>query len=305
VSEVRRLLLTGAGGLLGSNIAALAGGDYLLTKIFSNRAKCESAISLDLSKPENRKGIVAYFKPDVVINCAANPSVESCENRELSTYQINVELPEDLAMQAAAYGAKFIQVSSDAVYSGNSGNYSELSTASPANAYGEMKLEAEFKVLAANPESLILRTNFFGLSAESDRGLADFFISNLMKGRSVKGFNDSFISSIYVDSLVKSIFQLVDANAMGVLNLGSNEKVSKYVFGRMIAQAFELDERLVIPAKADEIQSIPRGRDLSLDISRATSILGTSLPTVYEGIANMKHDLESGRRLALQRQVRQ
>jgi dTDP-4-dehydrorhamnose reductase len=104
---------------------------------------------------------------------------------------------------------------------------------------------------------------------------------------------------------VKSIFQLVDANATGVLNLGSSEKVSKYVFGRMVAQTFELDEKLVIPAKADEIQSIPRGRDLSLDISRATSMLGTPLPTVYEGIANMKHDLESGRRLALQRLVRQ
>lgn len=305
MSEVRRLLITGAGGLLGSNIAAIAGGDFLLTQIFSNRAKGESSLSLDLSKPESRKGLVAYFKPDVVVNCAANPSVESCENRELSTYQINVELPEDLAMQAAAYGAKFIQLSSDAVYSGNSGNYNELSITSPANAYGEMKLDAEFKVLTANPESLVLRTNFFGLSAESDRGLADFFLSNLMKGTPVKGFNDRFISSIYVDSLVKSIFQLVDANATGVLNLGSSEKVSKYVFGRMVAQTFEMDEQLVIPAKADEIQSIPRGRDLSLDISRATSMLGTPLPTVYEGIANMKHDLESGRRLALQRLVRQ
>jgi dTDP-4-dehydrorhamnose reductase len=303
VSKVRRLLLTGAGGLLGSNIAAVAGSDFLLTKIYSTRTKSESNLSLDLSQPDSRKGLVTYFKPDIVINCAAIPSVESCEKRELSTYQINVELPQDLAMQSAASGAKFIHVSSDAVYSGNSGNYNELSAASPANAYGEMKLEAEFKVLSANPESLILRTNFFGLSAGSDRGLADFFLSNLTKGKPIKGFGDSFISPIYVDSLVKSVFGLVDASATGVLNLGSVEKVSKYVFGRMVAEIFELDGDLIISAKADEIQSIPRGKDLSLDVSLAASILGAPFPTVYEGISNMKESHESGRRLALQRLI--
>ncbi len=303
--KVRRLLLTGAGGLLGSNIAAIAGDDYRITKIHSPRSTTVEGIRLDLSRPEVRDGLIAQYRPDLVINCAANPSVDSCEKREMTTYQINVKLPEDLAKQTLAFGAKFVHISSDAVYSGESGNYSELSPVAPVNAYGEMKLESESKVLGANPDSLVLRTNFFGLSADSDRGLADFFLSNLTQNNLVQGFEDSFVSFIHVDSLTKAMFELVDANVNGVFNLGSVNRTSKYEFGRLIAEVFDLDSSLVVSATSNQVQVIPRGKDLSLDISLAESLLETPLPTVYQGVRILRHNLESGRRVALQQVIRQ
>ena len=303
--ETARLLLTGAGGLLGSNIAKLAGDSFHVTKIFSPRAAGLNVIRLDLSRADIRDGLVERFRPDLVINCAANLSAQSCESREMGAHQINVELPADLAKQSLTFGAKFVHVSSDAVYSGESGSYSEHSQTSPANGYGAMKLESELSVLSLNAQSLVLRTNFFGLTAESDRGIADFFLSNLSKGRAVQGFVDSVVSSIYVDSLAKAIFELVDANISGVVNIGSSDSTSKYQLGQMIARVFDLDESLVLPANSNEVQLIPRGKDLSLDISLASSLVRTQLPTIYDGVIAMRHSLESGRRDALQQVIRQ
>jgi dTDP-4-dehydrorhamnose reductase len=293
------LLITGAGGLLGSNFAALTNDGYSQVLVFSPRAGSDRAIRLDLASSKTRKGLVENYRPNIVINCAAETSVESCDLQNEKAAQINLDLPHDLAKQCIQAGARFIHISSDAVFSGEEGNYSEKSTPNPANSYGRMKLEAENMVLKANPESLVFRTNFFGLSAGSNKGLADFFLTNLSLNDEVPGFTDSFISFVYVDFLTQIILEIAETNRRGIIHIGSRDKLSKHQFGRLLATTFGLNGELVTPTLSSVIHSVPRGKDLSLDVSLAQSIIGRPMPTIEEGVKRMKKDFESGRRSAL------
>jgi len=224
---------------------------------------------IDLSDPAAAKEVIFEIKPDYIINCAAEANVDRCEANPELAYKLNRDAAANIAIAAMDVGAKLIHISTDAVFDGIKGTYSEEDTPAPINMYGKSKLEGERAVLEIYPAALILRTNFFGLAIEQKKGLAAWFLDNLEAGRTCGGFSDVMFSPVLVDELADLLLDLVNSKARGVLHAGGIDCLSKLDFGRKLARCFGLNMDLIIPARvADANLPALRPRKICLDSTK-------------------------------------
>lgn len=297
---MQRWLITGATGLLGSNLGVTLGSDPGTTVIAVARSLPSSipaeALSVDIRDPAQIDRLVAATAADVVVNCAAMASHEACESRPEEASRVNALAARELAAQAAVEGVPFVQISTDAVFEGSVGGmFSERDTPVAHSQYARSKLLGEQLVLEANPEALVMRVNFYGWSPTGTRSLAEFFLNRLAAGRTVTGFTDVRVSSLYVGYLARTLIDLVRRGTGGLMHVVSSEATSKFDLGRQLAATFHLDPNLVIPARSRDILSVPRGQDLSLDTRRVATLLGQSMPGQEDGARQMLRDRVSTR----------
>lgn len=289
-------LVTGAQGFLGANLGRhLQGRAHrvgLGRGVGPTLARTYDAwITADLSDPAAMTAAAAQIeglRPHVVVHAAAMATHEGCESDPEGARQVNALAAEELSRAARLAGARFILISTDAVFDGARGHYAETDEPSPFSVYGRTKLEGEQRVLEANPNALIVRTNFFGWSPSGTRSILEFFVNALSSNTPVKGFTDFTVTSAYVGALCEALEELAGTNTTDLLHVTSPDALSKYEFGVAVAEEFGLDASLITPTTADV--DPPRNRDLSLDVSRALSILTTSLPTQILGIEQARQD---------------
>src|SRR6185503_4672232 len=136
------------------------------------------------------KELVNRLQPEWVINCAGFANVDECERDPERAHLLNAELPRNLAAACAEAGVGLVHISTDSVFDGARGSYTEDDEPAPVNVYAQTKLEAERAVKEQFPDALILRTNFIGLSPSRSVGLADWISSRLESGERIQGFTD-------------------------------------------------------------------------------------------------------------------
>ena len=161
---MKRLLITGGSGLLGSNIAKLATSKFDVHATYNeNEVNMKNVhfFGIDLTRKEQLAKI-EKIKPDFIIHCAALTDVDDCEGNPDKAYNQNVLTSINVASIARKIGAYLIHISTDSVFDGTKGNYKEDDTPNPINVYGKTKLEAEQKVTSIQPDSCIVRTNIYG-----------------------------------------------------------------------------------------------------------------------------------------------
>jgi dTDP-4-dehydrorhamnose reductase len=161
-----RILIPGASGLLGLNLALEAarihGADgpedgsrrhSVIGVVNGNPLRTDEfeVITADLLLPGSIERLLEEVKPDWVINCAALAIVDACEANPKLAYRLNVELPQKLAMDVARGGARMVHISTDAVFDGRRGDYTEQDAPNPLSVYARTKLEGEQAVAEANP----------------------------------------------------------------------------------------------------------------------------------------------------------
>ena len=284
-------LVVGANGFLGSNAGAYLQGKATVVGTarsrtsFPSSSLFDSIVECDITDSASVDFVIRSIKPDVVLNTAAIASHELCEHDPDLAHQVNVVGPGNLARVTAETGARFIHVSTDAVFDGARGNYSETDTPSPFSSYGKSKFAGEIAVIDENPNALIARTNFFGWSPTGTRSILEFFVNSLTKNLSVQGFNDYIVSSIYVQDLIQVLWDLNAESASGIYHCVASNALSKFDFGVAVAHQFGLDSSLIestsSPAGAD---GISRVRNLSLDTNKAARQLGHPLATQESGL---------------------
>lgn len=290
-------LVVGANGFLGSNAGAFLEdkvaviGAVRSRSSFPKPSSFHSIAECDITDSLSVDSVIRSINPDVVLNTAALASHELCEREPELAYQANVVGPRNLASTTAAVGARFIHISTDAVFDGARGNYNETDTPSPFSSYGQSKLAGELAVLEENPAALIARTNFFGWSPTGSRSILEFFVNALTRGELVSGYNDYIVSSIYTQDLMQILWDLNEVKASGVFHCVAGNALSKFDFGVAVADQFGLDSGLIqsssSPAGTD---GISRLRDLSLDTKKASQLLGRVLPTQEAGLQHAFSD---------------
>jgi dTDP-4-dehydrorhamnose reductase len=244
-------------------------------------------LGVDLVVPEALEAAVAETRPDVIVHAAALSSHEACESDPALAQIMNVDVTERMARAAEACGARFILISTDAVFDGLRGDYSESDETNPFSVYGRTKLEGEKRAAEAT-QALILRTNFFGWSPTGKRSILEFFVNELSAGNSVRGFTDFTVTSMYVQHLAQVIWQLGNLSDSGVLHVASRDALTKCEFGMAVAHRFDLPEHLISPEASDPSAIPPRSRNISLNTDKLASILGGQVPSQAEGI-NLAH----------------
>jgi dTDP-4-dehydrorhamnose reductase len=299
-----RLLVTGASGMLGANLALLAqkmgfevlgwtNSRPLVEAPFATRA-------VDFLDQQDLAEAFEAAQPNALINCAAQANVDAAEKQPQMALRINAEAAGELAGMALAANVPMIHISTDAVFDGTKGNYKETDTPNPLNTYAKSKLAGEHAVAEANPEAAIARVVFYGWSLTGKRSLAEFFYNNLTAGKPVNGFTDMFFSPLYVGRLAEALLEMLQKRLSGIYHVYAPESLSKYDFGVRLAQEFGLDASLIRPISAlDSDLLTRRSLNLSMNTDKLQTALGRPLPGQTEGLRALHADLDSGLRQKL------
>jgi dTDP-4-dehydrorhamnose reductase len=242
-------------------------------------------IQTDLLVPGAVEHLLEYTQPDWVIHCAALANLDACEADPLLAQQLNTDLPRTLASHVARSGARLVHVSTDSVFDGLRGNYSEDDIPTPVGVYSRTKLAGELAVAKADPTAIIARVNLFGWSIRGDRSLAEFFFNNLSRGKPVNGFIDVCFCPLLANDLADIFVSMLQKGLSGVYHVVSSESLSKYDFGIRLAHRFDLDTSLINPTSISQSGlKAARSPNLSLRTNKLAQALGETLPRISTGL---------------------
>ncbi len=283
-----RILITGASGLLGLNLALETTRRHTVfgtVNHHSLKTDAFTVIQTDLLVPGAVECLLNRTQPDWVIHCAALANLDACEADPLLAQQLNTELPRTLAIYVTRSGARLVHVSTDSVFDGLRGDYSEGDIPTPVSEYSRTKLDGELAVADADPTAIIARVNPFGWSLTGNRSLAEFFFNNLSLHKQVMGFTDVFFCPLLANNLADIFIRMLERNLTGLYHVVSSESLSKYDFGLRLAQRFDLDGSLILPTSVAQAGlKATRAPNLTLRSDKLAHVLGEPLPRLSTGL---------------------
>ncbi len=277
-----KILLTGASGLFGINFALHLNHQHQITGTSNKLSLTNTPFEMkqvDLGDFTVLSPLLEEIKPDLLIHCAAVANVDDCENHPDLAKRINADLAGELASIASRLGIQMIHLSTDAVFDGKAGNYSETDATNPINKYAETKLAGEKMVADANPDCIIARVNFYGFSLSGKRSLGELFVNQLSAGKSMMGFTDVYFCPFHVFQLSDLLMQMAKMDLKGLYHVVNDECLSKYEFGCRIARKFGFNESKVIPTSWREAGLVAnRSPQLTLNVDKLKQHLNRPLP---------------------------
>jgi len=286
-----KILITGGSGLLGSAVSVYFKDYYdVVSTYVSHKIEingCRTSY-LDITDAKATKDFIKKQKPDVIVHTSAIVSVDACEKNPEAAYKLHVEGTRNIVQACKGTNSKIIYISTDYVFDGKKGMYKETDKAIPINYYGKTKLEGES--LVDLKKDAVIRTSIFGWNAVKEKkSFSTWIYDELSSGKTAEMFTDQVKSLILVNDLAAVLKEIIERDITGILNATSSDIVSKYEFALKLAYVFGFDKKLVRPIKNKDIPGYEkRPLDVSLDVSKARSLLKSKLPTVKDGLINLK-----------------
>ena len=283
-----RVVVTGSSGLLGRSLMNVLKSDHEVVGIDKHVPEGQTDLTVDITEKEQTLKSIVTSHPSVVVHTAAATDVDRCETERDLAQRINVGGTANIAAGCARVGAKLILISTDYVFDGLKGNYTETDEPNPISYYGLTKLEAERIVASASSDSLAIRTSVLYGWHPSKLNFATWILKGLHEHQTLKVVNDHINSPTLADNLADAIHKAIERNSQGILHIAGNERISRFEFARRLAEKFGLDEALLIPVEMRDLNWVARRpRDSSLDVGKAEKELGTELFGVDRGIEEM------------------
>lgn len=268
----QKVLIVGASGLLGSTWVKLIKSRYHVTGVIHLRKQVESNVEylfIDFNNINHITESLQKSGATIVVNCAGMADVDRCEVIPSQAFNINSLIPERLAQASNELGLKFVQISTDHIFSGECSMSLETDPPSPLNVYARSKLSGENKVLKARPSSLVIRANFFGWGPPYRQSFSDLIINSITSGKRLQLFSDVFFTPLLMQVLVEEVHELIDLDLSGIYHVVGDERLSKFDFGIRIAKFFELDSSLITPGFFRDRKDLTlRPLDMSLSNSK-------------------------------------
>ena len=234
------------------------------------------------------KTILSINNIDLLINCVGLTSVEQCEANPTKANYLNTEVPSILAKICFEHKVSFIHISTDHLSDGLVEFKSESDISNPLNQYAITKLQGDQNVIKNNPDSLIIRTNFFGLGPKHKPSFSDIITSALICNQTIKLFSDVFFTPIHVHELANIIFELLKNNKRGIYNVVSNERISKYDFGLLIAENLNLPKSLILQGSISERDDLViRPCDMSLSNNKVNDTINIEIKSLTNQIKEL------------------
>lgn len=292
---MKKILLTGSNGLVGQNILKklIAADQYnlLATSYSSNKYPDLQGYqfrSVDITDRKSILNLEHQFRPSVIIHCGAMTQVDPCEENQALAEQVNLEGTRNLADLASACQSHFIYLSTDFVFSGEDGPYTEEDQPAPANFYGQTKLEAENYTRCLEIPWTIVRTILvYGVTPSMSRSNLVLWVkSSLESNKVIHVVDDQFRMPTLVNDLADGILSIVERNATGVYHLSGPDMHSIFELAKMTAHFFNLDENLIRPISSAELnQPGKRPPSTGFDLRKARENLGYQPKKFEEGLS--------------------
>jgi dTDP-4-dehydrorhamnose reductase len=297
--ESKRILITGANGLLGQKAAEMfaseTGHQIILTDL-SEKSEYSAELEyfpMDITKKESVKENVKKYLPDIIINTAAYTNVDGCETERELSWRVNVDAVKNLIIASRFNNSKIIHISTDYVFDGKAGNYDEQSTPSPLSYYGKGKLASENALISSGIPYVIVRTMIiYGTGKNVKLNFALWLIDMLSKNEPVTIVEDQFGMPTINDDIAWGIVKIAELDKTGMYHISGSEYLSRYAFALKLADIFELDRKLILPIKTEQLQqAASRPMNSSFILLKAETDLDIKPLNVTDGLYLLKSQL--------------
>jgi dTDP-4-dehydrorhamnose reductase len=237
-----RVLVTGAGGQLGLELAEVLPGR-------GHETVALSRAELDIADPDAVDDAVKGYSPDLVVNAAAYTNVDGCETETELAYAVNALGPRNLAQTCGELRCKLLHVSTNYVFDGEADRpYEPFDLPNPISAYGRTKLAGEEYVKH-------LTRRWYVVRSAGVYGRGHNFVRTMLRVAGerdvLKVKADEFISPTYSRDLAEGIVEIVEAGRFGLYHLTNSGSCSWYEFTREIFQLASIEVK-VIPIPGSE-----------------------------------------------------
>lgn len=285
-----KVLVLGAGGMIGNAMFRVLSENHALQVVGTLRSATDAAyfspelrpnlfLGIDVTTPDAIAQLMAAMCPDIVINCIGVTKHVAAGNILHSVIAINALLPHQIAILCKLSGARLIHISTDCVFSGLKGMYSESDVPDAADVYGRSKQLGE----VLHERALTLRTSTIGHELRTSYGLLEWFLSR----STCKGYTRAVFSGVPSVIFAEIVRDIVIPNpALSGLYHVAGPSIAKADLLRLVANTYGKDIRISL----DDSLMIDR----SLDSSKFAVATGYDSPPWPAMVQSMRDDFVKG-----------
>lgn len=270
--------ITGAGGLLGSYLVKTAPRFAPDWRVLALRRE-----ALELTDFVALRARFLADRPAAVIHCAAIAHPPVCQRDPEMAHRVNVEVTHQLAELAAKLPLFFY--STDLVFDGKRGNYTETDQPSPVSVYAETKVAAE-QIVLANPNHTVLRLSLnFGRSPAGNRSFNEMLRNDLAAGKSFSLFTDEFRCPTAALITARATWEMLQQRAAGLFHLCGTDRLSRWEIANLLLPHWPPLVGKIQPDTVKNYHGPPRPANSSMNCDKVQRLLSFRLPGMAEFLA--------------------
>ncbi|HLK98752.1 MAG TPA: SDR family oxidoreductase [Hymenobacter sp.] len=304
---MKKILITGANGLLGQKLVGLMirqpGVQLIATARGNNRLPYTDGYtycSMDITNNQQVMDVIGDVRPDVVIHTAAMTDVDKCEVQKDDCWAQNVQAVESIVNACRSVGAFLLHVSTDFIFDGADGPYDETAEGNPISFYGWSKYAAEKVVVNSGKADqplqwAIARTVLvYGIAHDMSRSNIILWVKkSLEDGKTIKVVTDQWRSPTLAEDLAMGCYLIANQQAAGIFNISGKEVLTPYEMAIRTADFFGLNKSLITQADASTFTQVARRPPRTgFVLDKARTVLGYDPHTFEEGIAVLAEQLK-------------
>lgn len=292
--QIKKILITGSNGLLGQKLVSLLIQYPDIQLIATSRGKNRLPFTngyeyqeMDITNAQQVAEVVEKVRPDVIIHTAAMTNVDQCEAEKELCWAMNVKALEYLTEACEKHIVFLCHLSTDFVFDGKSGPYSEEDKPSPISFYGWSKYAAEEVVKRSKCTWSIVRTVLvYGITNDMSRSNIILWVKNsLEQQKSIKVVTDQFRTPTLAEDLAMGCWLVVDKKAEGIFHISGKDFLTPYQMAIKTAEFFQLDKSLITPVDSSNFtQPAKRPARTGFVLDKAVSVLGYNPVSFEKGI---------------------
>ena len=300
---MKKIIVTGSNGLLGQKVTDLSIQDpeieLIATSVGPNRHNLKDGYTyeeLDVLDLDRLNELVERYLPDSIIHTAAMTNVDACEAERAKCYALNVQSVKNLIDVCQIRDIQLIHLSTDFIFDGENGPYTEEAEPNPLSYYGETKLESELILKKSSCRWAILRTIIvYGIVNDMSRSNIVLWAKGaLEKGESIHVVNDQWRMPTLAEDLAACCLLAVKKNASGVFNASGKDLMSILEIVERVADHYGLNKSLIKAISAESLNQVAkRPKKTGFILDKAILELGYSPHSFEEGMAIMDKQLKS------------
>jgi dTDP-4-dehydrorhamnose reductase len=275
-----KIAVTGANGLVGAEAVALLAPAHDVLAIGRGDPRLPAGSQRWASADLGRRGEVGpalrAFRPEAVLHCGAMTDVDRCEREPELAWAVNAGGTDEVARACAEVGARLVALSTDYVFDGDAGPYSEEDRPNPVSVYGLTKWEGEQAALGLAPDCAVARVAVVYTGRPGAKPtFATAVVERLRRGDTIPAFQDQLVSpTLARNAATMTVELLLEHRYRGVLHTAGAAVLDRVAFARAVANRFGLDDAGIQPVPLSAVKlPAPRPRHAGLRVDRAAALL--------------------------------
>ena len=273
-SSQKKILVLGSSGFLGTFFVNAFYNKFSIFITHHHKKIHSDSIQVDITSFNSLEKIFQISKPDIVLNlCSIYINPEFCEKNKNLVLSINGDSLKTISKLCNKFSSFLLHFSTDYVFDGKKGNYSEDDPVSPINFFGKSKAIAEKHIEEIADNYCIIRTGMVYGKSLIKQTLPDWILDKIEKKQKLELISDQFMTPTYIENLSNMLSEVINKEIHGKIHLAGPQKFSRHTFALELLKIMNISYDQIIPISQNSFEHIERPKDSSLNTDKASSLL--------------------------------